>query len=126
LYVASNLSRLHNGRYLLPWMREFLADFGPAMAIVAWMFSATVRSLNHVRSLATMEEVIRSDGGKHERILHVRENRLTGLTIHLLVGLSVLLLAYLSFIPMAVLYGLFLFMGIVSLQGNQFFERVSL
>ena len=91
-----------------------------------WLVAATVRSLNHVRSLATMDEVVLPGGETHERIIHLRENRVTGLTIHLLIGLSLLLLPLLKEIPMAVLYGLFLFMGVVSMSGNQFFERLSL
>ncbi|MBN1853814.1 MAG: PTS sugar transporter subunit IIA [Pirellulales bacterium] len=91
-----------------------------------WLVAATVRSLNHVRSLATVEEVITPFGDKRERIIHVRENRLSGLAIHILIALSLLVLPYLTMIPMAVLYGLFLYMGIVSMAGNQFFERLSL
>ena len=91
-----------------------------------WLVAATVRSLNHVRSLATVEEVVLPGGETHERVVHVRENRLTGLAIHLLIGCSLLLLPFLKTIPMAVLYGLFLFMGVVSMSGNQFFERLSL
>ena len=44
----------------------------------------------------------------------------------MLIGLSLLLLPWLKVIPMAVLYGLFLFMGVVSMSGNQLFERLSL
>lgn len=91
-----------------------------------WLVAATVRSLNHVRSLATVEEVVAASGETRDRVIHVRENRMTGLTIHLLIGLSLLLLPMLKSIPMAVLYGLFLFMGVVSMSGNQFFERLSL
>jgi mannitol/fructose-specific phosphotransferase system IIA component (Ntr-type) len=91
-----------------------------------WLAAATVRSLNHVRSLATLEEVVTPGGETRERIIHVRENRLTGFAIHLLIGCSLLLLPYLKEIPMAILYGLFLFMGIVSMKGNQLFERLSL
>jgi hypothetical protein len=91
-----------------------------------WLVAATVRSLNHVRSLATVDEVVLPGGETHERIIHLRENRMTGLAIHLLIGLSLLLLPLLKEIPMAVLYGLFLFMGVVSMSGNQFFERLSL
>jgi len=91
-----------------------------------WLVAATVRSLNHVRSLATFEEAVAPNGETRERVIHVRENRLTGLAIHLLVGVSLLLLPYLKTVPMAVLYGLFLFMGVVSMSGNQFFERLSL
>lgn len=90
-----------------------------------WLVAATVRSLNHVRSLATFESVA-GEKDSHERILHVRENRVSGLSIHILLGLSLLLLPVLKLIPMVVLYGLFLFMGFVSIQGNQFFERLAL
>ena len=90
-----------------------------------WLVAATVRSINHVRSLATHEEVV-AGGQTRERIIHVQENRVTGLAVHLLIGASLLLLVYLKMIPMAVLYGLFLFMGVVSMAGNQFFERLSL
>jgi len=91
-----------------------------------WLVAATVRSLNHVRSLATVEEVLDRNGDTHERVLHVRETRVTGLAIHLLIGLSIFALPLLKMIPMAVLYGLFLFMGVVSMAGNQFFERLRL
>jgi len=88
--------------------------------------AATVRSLNHVHSLATIESLVTRDGDSRERVLHVRETRVTGLAIHLMIGLSVFALPFLKIIPMAVLYGLFLFMGIVSMAGNQFFERLRL
>ncbi len=91
-----------------------------------WLVAATVRSLNHVRSLATTEEAFDKSGQAHTNILHVRENRVTAIAIHSLIGLSLLLLPYLKFIPLAVLFGLFLFMGVVSMKGNQFFERLSL
>ena len=91
-----------------------------------WLVAATVRSLNHVRSLATVENVVDRSGDSRERVLHVRETRVTALAIHLLIGLSVFALPLLKTIPMAVLYGLFLFMGVVSMSGNQFFERLRL
>jgi mannitol/fructose-specific phosphotransferase system IIA component (Ntr-type) len=91
-----------------------------------WLVAATVRSLNHVRSLATTEEIVDKAGASHTHILHVRETRLTGIGIHVLIGLSLLLLPLLKYIPLFVLFGLFLFMGVVSMKGNQFFERLSL
>lgn len=99
----------------------FCSAFG-----LPWLVAATVRSLNHVRSLATTEEVIDKSGMAHTNVLHVRENRLSGILIHLLVALSLVLLPWFQYIPMAVLFGLFLYMGIVSMKGNQFFERMSL
>jgi len=108
-----------------------LALMGVLIAICSvfglpWLVAATVRSLNHVRSLATVENEMTRDGVTHERVLHVRETRVTGFVIHLLIGLSVLALPMLKMIPMSVLYGLFLFMGVVSMAGNQFFERLKL
>jgi hypothetical protein len=91
-----------------------------------WLVAATVRSLNHVRSLATTEKVAGPDGESREKVIHVRENRVTGLAIHVLVALSLLALPLLRMVPMAVLYGLFLYMGVVSIRGNQFFERLGL
>lgn len=44
--------------------------------------------------------------------------------IFLLVGLSVFFTPVLKRIPMAVLYGVFLYMGVSSLKGSQFFDRI--
>ena len=84
-----------------------------------WVVGAVVRSLNHTKSLTVLDERGRTVG--------VLENRVSNLTIHLLIGASVLFfLPYLSLIPMAVLFGLFLFMGIGTLGGNQFVDRLKL
>jgi hypothetical protein len=88
-----------------------------------WMVAATVRSLAHVRSLAVAEEVIRP-GGQRSEIIHVAENRVSGVAIHLLIGGTLLVLPLLRFVPMAALYGIFLFMGFVSLRGVQFVQRL--
>lgn len=226
-YIGTSLSRFRKSHYLVPWMREFLADFGPSialasMAIVAyllrdqvpletlqvqaglgttsgrpwlvdlgaapawsrwaaagpamlasvliflsqnitarlvnspdnkitkgesyhwdllvvgglvgvcslfgfpWLVAATVRSLAHVRALADVQEVVNPDGSTEDRITHTIENRITSLVIHLLIGLTLFALPLLSFVPKATLYGIFLFMGVVSLAGNQFIERLSL
>ncbi len=228
LYLAMNLQAFRRSRFLLPWMRELLGDFGPTIALVAmsavgiwlsnvelakldipnefapslhggrswfvnpmdapkwvwfasaipgvlgavlifldqnitarlvnspdhrlqkgtayhwdlgvigvltgvfslfglpWLVAATVRSLNHVRSLADVEEVVTRSGERRSRVIHVRETRLTGLAIHLGIGGSLIALALLKMVPMAVLYGVFLFMGLVSMKGNQFLERLTL
>jgi len=226
-YVGMTLSRFRRSKYLLSWMREFLADFGPMLALATmtliawglrgevivdtlqapgslqtstgrawlvdpletpvwarwaalgpamlaavlvyltqnitarlvnspdhklqkapayhldlavvglligicsmfglpWLVAATVRSLAHVRGLAETEEIVRPGGDTSERVIHVQENRVTGLAIHILIALSLLVLPLLNVVPMAVLYGVFLYMGVVSLTGNQFFERLTL
>jgi mannitol/fructose-specific phosphotransferase system IIA component (Ntr-type) len=91
-----------------------------------WLVAATVRSLNHVHSLATIEGYVDGNGDVHERISNVKENRLSGLGIHILIGSSLLFLPLLKNIPMPVLFGIFLYMGVASLTGNQFFDRLKL
>ena len=60
-------------------------------------------------------------------IVKVRETRLTGLLSSLLIALSLLMLSTpLTLIPTPVLDGLFLFMAITALDGNQMFERALL
>ncbi|TWU42123.1 PTS sugar transporter subunit IIA [Novipirellula artificiosorum] len=228
LYLAMNLQAFRRSRFLVPWMREWLGDFGPTIALVAmsviafwlsnvnlarldipdqfapslhggrawlvnpmdaprwvwwasaipgllgavliyldqnitarlvnspdhrlrkgpayhwdlgvigvmaavfslfglpWLVAATVRSLNHVRSLADVEEVVLPGGERRDKIIHVRETRITGFAIHIGIGCSLIALSLLKLVPMAVLYGMFLFMGLVSMRGNQFLERLTL
>jgi len=86
-----------------------------------WLVAATVRSLNHVRALATVRHHARG-----EHIISVEENRLTALVVHAMIGGSLMFLGLLREIPMSVVFGLFLFMGIASLRGNQFIDRLKL
>lgn len=90
-----------------------------------WIVAATVHSLNHVKSLAKTE--LKDVAGRMKEVITgVRENRLSGLAIHILITCSIFFLSYIGYIPMAVLFGLFLYMGFASLQGNQFSERLLL
>ena len=59
--------------------------------------------------------------------MKVRETRLSGLISNLMIALSLLMLPTpLTLIPTMVLDGLFLFMAITALDGNQMFERALL
>lgn len=90
-----------------------------------WIVAATVHSLNHVKSLA--KTTVREIGNEKKVVVEgARENRVSGLGIHILIAVSIFLLSYIGYIPMAVLFGLFLYMGFASLQGNQFAERLML
>lgn len=53
-----------------------------------------------------------------------REQRVTHILIFLMIGLSVVLTPVLQRIPMPVLFGVFLYMGVASLKGLQFFDRI--
>lgn len=56
----------------------------------------------------------------------VTEQRLSAFLVSTLVGLSVLMAPLLRLVPMSVLFGIFLYMGISSIAGIQFFERLKL
>merc|ERR1712048_660234 len=45
---------------------------------------------------------------------------------HVMIGLSLVLASILKFVPKPVLLGVFLFMGVSSLNGNELFERIAL
>ena len=102
-----------------------LITVGCSLFAFPWIVAATVHSLNHVRSLANTS-VKGTNGQKTEVIDSVIENRVSPLCIHILIGCSVLLLPLMQLVPMAVLFGLFLFMGTATLAGNQFFDRLTL
>ncbi|XP_069189486.1 electroneutral sodium bicarbonate exchanger 1 isoform X14 [Procambarus clarkii] len=87
-----------------------------------WFVAATVLSINHVNSLKLESEC--AAPGEKPHFLGVRENRLTHITIFILIGLSVIMTPILRKIPMAVLFGVFLYMGIAALKGIQFFDRI--
>lgn len=87
-----------------------------------WFVAATVLSINHVNSLKVESEC--AAPGEKPRFLGVREQRVTHILIFLTIGCSVVLTPILSHIPMPVLFGVFLYMGVASLKGLQFFDRI--
>uniref|UniRef100_A0AAQ5ZHX8 Anion exchange protein n=1 Tax=Amphiprion ocellaris TaxID=80972 RepID=A0AAQ5ZHX8_AMPOC len=89
-----------------------------------WFVAATVLSITHVNSLKLESEC--SAPGEQPKFLGIREQRFTGLMIFVLMGCSVFMTSVLKFIPMPVLYGVFLYMGASSLRGIQFFDRLTL
>ncbi|XP_037657539.1 anion exchange protein 4 isoform X12 [Choloepus didactylus] len=89
-----------------------------------WYVSATVISLAHMDSLR--KESRACAPGEPPRFLGIREQRLTGLVVFILTGVSIFLAPVLKFIPMPVLYGIFLYMGVAALNSIQFTKRVQL
>ncbi|XP_055369555.1 electrogenic sodium bicarbonate cotransporter 4 isoform X13 [Betta splendens] len=89
-----------------------------------WYVAATVISIAHIDSLKMESES--SAPGEQPQFLGVREQRLTGTLVFVLTGLSVFLAPILQYIPMPVLYGVFLYMGVASLSGIEFWERMKL
>uniref|UniRef100_A0A7N9AP72 Anion exchange protein n=1 Tax=Mastacembelus armatus TaxID=205130 RepID=A0A7N9AP72_9TELE len=89
-----------------------------------WMAAATVRSVTHVNALTVMSKAVAP--GDKPRIQEVKEQRVTGLLVAILVGLSIVIGELLRMIPLAVLFGIFLYMGVMSLNGIQLTERMML
>ncbi|NXR69568.1 S4A11 protein, partial [Rhadina sibilatrix] len=103
-----------------------LINTGLSVFGLPWIHAAFPHSPMHVRALAYVEERVES-GHIYETIVSVKETRLTSLVAHFLVGLSLLLLPVpLQWIPKPVLFGLFLYIALTSIDGNQLFERVAL
>ncbi|XP_028156778.1 anion exchange protein 2 [Ostrinia furnacalis] len=86
-----------------------------------WQCVATVRSVSHVSALTVMSTT--HAPGDKPHIVEVKEQRLTGLLVSILCGVSVLAAGWLRLVPMAVLFGVFLYMGISALGGIQFWDR---
>uniref|UniRef100_A0A8C2KUY5 Anion exchange protein n=1 Tax=Cyprinus carpio TaxID=7962 RepID=A0A8C2KUY5_CYPCA len=89
-----------------------------------WMAAATVRSVTHANALTVMSKAVAP--GDKPRIQEVKEQRVTGLLVAVFVGLSIVIGDLLRQIPIAVLFGIFLYMGVMSLNGIQMTERILL
>ncbi|XP_008147490.2 band 3 anion transport protein [Eptesicus fuscus] len=89
-----------------------------------WLSATTVRSVTHANALTVMGKA--SAPGAAAQIQEVKEQRISGLLVSVLVGLSILMGPILSHIPLAVLFGIFLYMGVTSLSGIQLFDRILL
>ncbi|XP_050987506.1 anion exchange protein 2a isoform X1 [Labeo rohita] len=89
-----------------------------------WLTGATVRSVTHANSLTVMSKAVAP--GDKPRIQEVKEQRVTGFLVAFLVGLSIVIGDVLRQVPIAVLFGIFLYMGVMSLNGVQLTERIML
>ncbi|XP_078406945.1 electrogenic sodium bicarbonate cotransporter 1-like [Cetorhinus maximus] len=89
-----------------------------------WYVSATVISLAHIDSLKM--ETATSAPGVEPTFMGVREQRVTGLLVFILIGLTLCLAPILKYIPLPVLFGIFLYMGVSALSSVQFMDRLKL
>ncbi|XP_055977563.1 solute carrier family 4 member 11 [Sorex fumeus] len=103
-----------------------IINMGLSLFGLPWIHAAYPHSPLHVRALALVEERV-ENGHIYETIVSVKETRLTTLGASVLVGFSLLLLPFpLQWIPKPVLYGLFLYIALTSIDGNQLVERLAL
>uniref|UniRef100_A0A8C3G7C6 Anion exchange protein n=1 Tax=Cyclopterus lumpus TaxID=8103 RepID=A0A8C3G7C6_CYCLU len=112
-------SGFHLDLLLIVIMGSFCPLFG-----LPWLTAATVRSVTHVNALTVMSKA--TAPGEKPMIQEVKEQRLTGLLVAVLVGMSIVMTDVLRLIPLAVLFGIFLYMGVTSLTGIQLYERITL
>lgn len=100
-----------------------------------WMVAATVRSLAHLSSLQNTETVVTSSvsaeglatTSTNVVLVGVQEQRVTGFMIHALIAASLLYCrTWLRQIPVSVLTGLFLYLGVSSIDKTDFFQRLKL
>ncbi|CEF71083.1 Sodium bicarbonate transporter-like protein 11 [Strongyloides ratti] len=113
---------LHLDLFVVAILNCFLSIFG-----LPWMHGALPHSPLHIRALADVEERV-AQGHVHEVIMNVRETRISSLIAHILILISTFTLIPfpLQLIPTSVLHGLFLYMALTSLTGNEMFERLLL
>ncbi|XP_074039608.1 electroneutral sodium bicarbonate exchanger 1-like isoform X2 [Leptinotarsa decemlineata] len=107
----------HLDLFVLSILIEICSIFG-----LPWFVAATVLSITHVHSLKQESEC--TAPGDKPKFLGVREQRVTHIMIFFTIGLSVFLTPVLGHIPLPVLFGVFLYMGISSLKGLEFFDRI--
>ena len=80
-----------------------------------WLVASTVPCVMHITAM--------SEKTKDGETLSLQESRLTGLFTHILVLCSIMALGLIKLIPLPVLYGVFLFMGLVALPAQEFWQR---
>lgn len=105
-----------------------LAALNSLLSIVGlpWMHGKLPHSHLHSKALADYEERV-DEGHVHQTIVNIRETRLTGILCSTLIALSLLALPYpLSYIPLPVLSGVFLYTALAEFKSNSMVERVCL
>ena len=86
--------------------------------------AATVRAMAHVSALTVMSTT--HAPGESPKVVEVKDQRLSSIIVSILIGVSIYLSPLLKHVPYAVLFGVFLYMGISSVGGIQFFDRLVL
>uniref|UniRef100_A0A7S0NHW3 Bicarbonate transporter-like transmembrane domain-containing protein n=1 Tax=Micromonas pusilla TaxID=38833 RepID=A0A7S0NHW3_MICPS len=133
LYMDQNITtRLVNaskglkkpGAYHLDMFWLSLITAVTSICGLPWICASTVHSLTHVKSLTDVKQ---DPATGREEVTGVTETRWTPLVLNLLIGASIIFLKdVLGQIPMCVLSGIFFYLGLAAMRGNEFLERVSM
>uniref|UniRef100_F6XL93 Anion exchange protein n=1 Tax=Ciona intestinalis TaxID=7719 RepID=F6XL93_CIOIN len=109
----------HLNLMVLGMLNVLVSFFG-----MPWVCCAAVRSITHTNSLTVMSKT--QAPGDKPKIEGTKEQRVTVFVVNACLGLSILMQPVLSEIPLAVLFGIFLYMGVTSLTGVQFIDRIEM
>ncbi|KAA0201935.1 hypothetical protein HAZT_HAZT004764, partial [Hyalella azteca] len=90
-----------------------------------FMTAAVVRCVTHAASLTIVDpnNPAKAIGAHGKQRYRCEEQRLSAFAVSVMVGLAILLSDVLNLIPNAVLYGVFMYMGISAITSIQFFQR---
>lgn len=86
-----------------------------------WMCGATVQSMNHVKALTSQKFDEETQRMVVEKVV---ETRATGFVIHAMLAATIHLLPLLTFLPIPVVSGVFLYLGRKLMTGNTFLKRI--
>jgi len=89
-----------------------------------WICAATVRAVAHVSALTVFSAS--AIPGESPKAIGVRDQRVTFLVVSILLGVSIVMAPLLKQVPFAVLFGVFLYMGVSGMNGIQWYDRVLL
>jgi hypothetical protein len=89
-----------------------------------WICAAPVRSIAHVASLSKYSKT--HAPGEKPRLIDIKDQRLTNIGVHILIGCTIFAAPIIRKIPVAALFGIFLYFGIVSIPGTQLFSRLKM
>ncbi|CAF4743297.1 unnamed protein product [Rotaria sp. Silwood2] len=64
--------------------------------------------------------------GEKARLIDIKDQRLTNIGVHLLISCTIFAAPIIRKIPVAALFGIFLYFGIVSISGTQLFSRIKM
>ncbi|WAR10579.1 B3A3-like protein [Mya arenaria] len=134
LFLESQLTQmlLHKNEFMLKKGTGFHLDqfiLGVVILLCSifglpWMCPATVRSVAHVSSLAVMSRT--HAPGEKPKLLGVKDQRVTNIVMNILIASTLAWGDVLRAVPMAVLFGVLLYLGVSAISGVQLFKRIRL
>ena len=80
----------------------------------------------HTRALCNREHETDNNGVKQEVVTHCEEQRWSALCQASLMFVALSLLVMISWIPVGCLFGIFLYLGVGAMYGNEIWERITL